>query len=51
MASEYRTALPGEKELAAEIGRTQALLQERKKLALTLPAEVRAKKSAKKEAT
>ena len=51
MASEYRTVLPNEKELAAEIGRTQALLQERKKLALTSPAEVRAKKSAKKEAT
>ena len=27
MASEYRTALPGEKELAAEIGRTQVLLE------------------------
>jgi len=49
MASEYRTVLPNEKELAAEIGRTQALLQERKKLALTSPAEVRAKKGAKKE--
>ena len=51
MASEYRTVLPGEKELAAEIGRTQALLQDRKKLALTSLAQVRAKKSAKKEAT
>jgi hypothetical protein len=50
MASEYRTVLPGEKELAAEIGRTQALLQDRKKFALTSPAEVRAKKSAKKGA-
>jgi len=30
MASEYRTALPDEKELAAEIERTQALLEERK---------------------
>lgn len=30
MASEYRTALPAEKELAAEIERTQALLEERK---------------------
>ena len=49
MASEYRTVLPGEKELAAEIGRTQALLEGRKRLALTSPAEVRAKKSAKKE--
>jgi predicted nuclease of restriction endonuclease-like (RecB) superfamily len=51
MASEYRTVLPNEKELAAEIGRTQALLQDRKKLALTSLAQVRAKKSAKKEAT
>jgi hypothetical protein len=49
MASEYRTVLPGEKELAAEIGRTRALLQGRKRLALTSPAEVRVKKSAKKE--
>jgi hypothetical protein len=49
MASEYRTALPDEKELAAEIGRTQALLQDRKRLALTSPIVVRAKKSAKKE--
>ena len=30
MASEYRTALPDENELAAEIDRTRALLQERK---------------------
>lgn len=30
MASEYRTALPDEKELAAEIERTQALLEERR---------------------
>jgi hypothetical protein len=30
MASEYRTALPDEKELAAELERTQALLKERK---------------------
>ncbi len=30
MASEYRTVLPTEKELAAEIERTQALLEERK---------------------
>ena len=30
MASEYRTALPDEKELAAEIERTRILLQERK---------------------
>lgn len=30
MASEYRTALPDEKDLAAEIERTQAMLQEKK---------------------
>ena len=35
MASEYRTALPDEKELAAEIGRTQALLQDRKRFAFS----------------
>jgi predicted nuclease of restriction endonuclease-like (RecB) superfamily len=34
MASEYRTALPDEKELAAEIERTQALLEDRKKIAI-----------------
>jgi predicted nuclease of restriction endonuclease-like (RecB) superfamily len=33
MASEYRTALPDEKELAAEIERTQALLLDRKRIA------------------
>jgi hypothetical protein len=32
MAAEYRTALPNEKELAAEIERTQALLQDRKRI-------------------
>jgi hypothetical protein len=30
MAAEYRTALPDEKKLAAEINRTRTLLQERK---------------------
>ena len=49
MAAEYRTALPDEKALAAEIGRTQALLQGRKRLAITSPAEVRAKKNAKRK--
>ena len=39
MASEYRTALPDEKELASEIERTQALLEERKKIAVTSHAE------------
>jgi len=45
MASEYRTALPGEKELAAEIERTQALLQDRKRIALTSPGVVRTKRT------
>ena len=31
MASEYRMALPDEKELAAEIERTRALLEDRRK--------------------
>jgi hypothetical protein len=31
MASEYRMALPDEKELAAEIERTRALLEDRKR--------------------
>lgn len=35
MASEYRTALPDEEELAAEIERTQAILEERKKTTVT----------------
>ena len=47
MASEYRTALPDEKELASEIERTQALLQNRKRIALTSPEAVRTKKSVK----
>ena len=49
MAAEYRTALPDEKELAAEIERTQALLQDRKMLALASPTGGRAKKGAKRE--
>jgi len=44
MASEYRTALPDEKELAAEIERTQALLQKRKGIAFKPPESVRMKK-------
>jgi hypothetical protein len=36
MASEYRTALPGEKELAAEIERTRAMLEHRKRITLPL---------------
>ena len=37
MASEYRTTLPDEKALAAEIERTQAILQRRKDFALPSP--------------
>jgi len=44
MASEYRTALPDEKELAAEIELNQALLQDRKRIALTSPEALRTKK-------
>lgn len=40
MAAEYRTVLPAENELAAEIERTQALLQNRKKMALASPKAV-----------
>jgi predicted nuclease of restriction endonuclease-like (RecB) superfamily len=50
MAAEYRTALPDEKELAAEIERTQAMLQDRKRLALNLQTAAPAKKGAKKDA-
>jgi len=49
MAAEYRTLLPDEKALAAEISQTQALLQDRKRLALTSPTMVGAKKRAKKK--
>ena len=44
MASEYRMALPDEKDLAAEIARTQALLEDRKRRVLTSPAVIRKKK-------
>ncbi|MDP3029028.1 MAG: PDDEXK nuclease domain-containing protein [Deltaproteobacteria bacterium] len=47
MASEYRTALPNERELAAEIERTQALLEDRKRRALSSPMAVRTKKGVK----
>ncbi len=47
MASEYRTALPDEKELAYEIERTRAILQDRKRIALTSLASIRTKKSTK----
>jgi hypothetical protein len=49
MAAEYRTALPDEKELAAEIERTQAMLQDRKRLSLTSATAAVAKRGAKKE--
>jgi hypothetical protein len=50
MAAEYRTALPDEKELAAEIERTQAMLQDRKRLVLASPLAAQAKKGVKKDA-
>ena len=45
MASEYRTTLPDENALVAEIERTQAIMQERKKIALTSPNAARTKKN------
>ena len=47
MASEYRTALPDEKELAAEIKGTQALLKHRKRIAITSQKVTRTKKGTK----
>jgi len=47
MASEYRTALPDEKELAAEIERTRAILLDHKRIALNSPEADRKKKSTK----
>jgi len=44
MASEYRTALPDEKQLAAEIRRTQAMLKGRKEISLSSSEGVRIKK-------
>lgn len=49
MASEYRTALPDEKDLAAEIERTQAILQVHKRIALTSSGEIRTKGTVKKK--
>lgn len=46
MAAEYRTVLPDEKELAAEIQRTQALLQRRKPLTLASAKPLRPKSAA-----
>jgi hypothetical protein len=48
MASEYRTALPDEKELAAEIERTQVMLRDRKRITLTSSEVGRMKKKTKK---
>ncbi len=45
MAAEYRTALPDEKTLAAEIRRTQEVLRQREALSLTPPDKTRAKKT------
>ncbi|MDA8140034.1 MAG: PDDEXK nuclease domain-containing protein [Desulfobacteraceae bacterium] len=45
MAAEYRTALPDEKELAAEIERTQALLEKQKRLTLASQRAARSKKA------
>lgn len=40
----YNAVLPDEKTLAAEVERTQTLLQERKRIAIALPEKVRVKK-------
>jgi predicted nuclease of restriction endonuclease-like (RecB) superfamily len=45
MASEYRTALPDERELAAEIERTQAVLEDRTRMAFATQSEVQMKKA------
>jgi hypothetical protein len=45
LASEYRTVLPDEKELAAEIERTQAMLEERKRIAASFAKAVRGEKT------
>ncbi|HUT04952.1 MAG TPA: PDDEXK nuclease domain-containing protein [bacterium] len=49
MASEYRTVLPDEKQLATEIQRTQAILHARNSTALPSVGEGGSKKHAKKE--
>jgi len=48
MAAEYRTALPDEKTLAAEIRRTQEILQERKRIAPTSMGQTGKKRIVKK---
>lgn len=49
MAAEYRTALPDEKTLAAEIRRTQEILRKREALALPPWEEIRVKKTAERK--
>lgn len=49
MASEYRTTLPGEKELAAEIERTRAALERRRHITLPSPARSIGTKSTNKK--
>ena len=49
MAAEYRTALPDEKTLAAEIRRTQEILLKRETLALPPWDEIRVKKTAERK--
>lgn len=49
MAAEYRTALPDEKELAAEIERTQLMLENQKKIAISSGLAALTKKGIKKE--
>ena len=49
MAAEYRTALPDEKALAAEIERTRELLSMRKDLALPPPQNVQANEAAREK--
>jgi predicted nuclease of restriction endonuclease-like (RecB) superfamily len=49
LASEYRTVLPDEKELAAEIKRTQAMLEERKRIAASLPKRSNGKQPQKRD--
>ena len=48
IAAEYRTALPDVKELAAEIERTQVMLQGRKRITLTSSDVVQMEKNTKK---
>lgn len=49
MAAEYRTALPDEKTLVAEIRRTQEILQERKRIAPTSMGQTGKKRIVKKK--